>query len=307
VTGSTSRAVLTGAAMLMLALTAGCSTQSGGSGSALFGGGPAPAAAAGTTSTSTATNTTSTTSPTNAAPINCTPQTADVSADSAREILATLTTELPKACGFTVSGYLDGAAELPNGLPIEGSASVDAAGNVHVGVQSQGIVADVYVVSGAEYVHLYEPGQPDAAPDADVQESWGSVLTSAQVAAAGAKYVKLTSAQQAAFATAGMGGDDALLAPDRFAADLTSTSPSSGWTLAGSATVNGVPCVQISAPGGEGAPATEISVDAATGLPIELTYTASPGAIPNTLSFSDYDKTAAVNLPGGVVDGASLG
>jgi hypothetical protein len=304
VIGSTSRAVLTGAAMLMLTLT-GCSAQSGGSGSALFGGGPAPAAAAGTTSTSTATSVTSTTGTTNAVPIDCTPRTADVSADSAREVLATLTAELPKACGFTVSGYLDGAAELPDGLPIEGSASVDAAGNVHVGVQSQGIIADVYVVSGAEYVHLYEPGQPDAAPDANVQDSWGGVLTSGQVAAAGTKYVELTSAQQAAFATAGMGGDDALLTPDGFAADLTSAS--SGWTLAGTATVNGVSCVQISAPGGKVAPATEISVDAATGLPVQLTYTASPGAIPNTLSFADYDKTAAVGLPSGVVNGASLG
>jgi hypothetical protein len=301
VIGSTSRAVLTGAAMLMLALT-GCSAKSSGSGTGLFGGGAVPAAAAGT---STATNTTSTTSTTNAAPIDCTPRTTDVSTDSAKEILAALIAELPKACGFTVSGYLDGAAELPDGLPIDGSASVDAAGNVHVGVQSQGIIADVYVVSGAEYVHLYEPGQPDAAPDANVQDSWGSVLTSSQVAAAGAKYVELTSAQQAAFATAGMGGDDALLTPGKFAADLTSAS--SGWMLAGTATVNGVPCVQISAPSGKGAPATEISVDAATGLPVQLTYTASPGAIPNTLSFSDYDKTAAVSLPGGVVSGASLG
>jgi hypothetical protein len=297
VIGSTSRAVLTGAAMLMLALT-GCSAKSSGSGSGLFGGGAVPAAAAGT---STATNTTSTT---NAAPIDCTPRTTDVSADSAKEILTTLIAELPKACGFTVSGYLDGAAELPDGLPINGSASVDAAGNVHVGVQSQGIIADVYVVSGAEYVHLYEPGQPDAAPDANVQDSWGSVLTSSQVAAAGTKYVELTSAQQAAFATAGMGGNDALLTSGKFAADLASAS--SGWTLAGAATVNGVRCVQISALGTKGAPATEISVGAATGLPVQLTYTASPGAIPNTLSFSDYDKTAAVSLPGGVVNGASL-
>lgn len=298
-TRSTSRAVLTGAAMLTLALT-GCSARSGGSGGAMFGS-ATPTGAAGTTAASTATNTISTT---NAAPIDCTPQTANVSSASVAKVLATLTAELPKACGFTISGFLDGAAELPDGLPIEGEAAVDAAGNVHVAVQSQGIVVDVYAVSGSEYVHMYEPGQPDTAPDSNVETSWGSVLTSSQVAAAGTKYVELTAAQRSAFATGGMGGDDALLTPDKLAADLTSYS--TAWTKSAPATVNGVRCVQISAPGGQDAPATEISVNAATGLPVQIAYTASQGAVPTTLSFSAYGTTAAVNPPAGTVDGASL-
>ena len=298
-TRPTSRALLTGAAMLTLALT-GCSAQSGGSGSGMFGSATATAAA-GTSGTSIATNTTSTTS---TAATNCTPQTTSVASASAATILSTLSAELPKSCGFTVSGFLDGSAELPDGLPIEGSAVVDSAGNVHVAAEEQGIVVDIYAVSGSEYVHMYEPGQPSAAPDSNVQSSWGSVLTSSQVAAAGTNYVKLTATQLSTFATGGMGGNDALLTPGKLAADLTSYSTS--WTKSGTATVDGVSCVQISAPGGQDAPATEISVNAATGLPVQIAYTASQGATPTTLSFTAYGTTAAVNPPSGTVDGASL-
>lgn len=297
-TRPTSRALLTGAAMLTLALT-GCSAQSG-SGGGMFGSATATAAA-GTSGTSIATNTTSTTS---TAATNCTPQTTSVASASAATILSTLSAELPKSCGFTVSGFLDGSAELPDGLPIEGSAVVDSAGNVHVAAEEQGIVVDIYAVSGSEYVHMYEPGQPSAAPDSNVQSSWGSVLTSSQVAAAGTNYVKLSAAQLSTFATGGMGGNDALLTPGKLAADLTSYSTS--WTKSGTATVDGVSCVQLSAPGGQDAPATEISVNAATGLPVQIAYTASQGATPTTLSFTAYGTTAAVNPPSGTVDGASL-
>jgi len=36
-------------------------------------------------------------------------------------------------------------------------------------VEDKGIVVDVYAVSGAEYVHTYEPGQAGATPDSNVE------------------------------------------------------------------------------------------------------------------------------------------
>jgi len=130
------------------------------------------------------------------------------------------------------------------------------------------------------------------------------VLTNTQVAEAGTHYVKLTAAQLGAFESGGLGGNDALLTPDRLATDLTSYA--TDWKLSGTATVDGVRCVQISAPSGQDSPATVISVDAATGQPLQIAYTASPGATPTTLSFSSYGATAAVSLPSGTVDGANL-
>lgn len=288
---TTPRAALTGAALLGLGLAlTGCSAQSGGATTAVA------------TATSPAASSVPATGTTAAAA--CAPQTTNVSTDSAAEIISTLITELPKACGFRVSGFLDGAAELPDGLSIQDEATVDSDGNVHVAVADQGIVVDVYAVAGTEYVHLYEPGQPDAAPDSTVEGSWGSVLTSSQVAAAGANFVKLTSAQQAAFTSGGLGGNDALLTPGKLASDLTSGS--SGWTSAGTATVDGVSCVQLTAPSAQDAPATTISVNAATGLPVRVAYTASQGSTPATLTFSGYGGTAAVDAPSGAVDGSTL-
>ena len=291
---TTPRAALTGAALLGLGLAAtGCSAQSGGATTAVT-----------TASSASASNAPAISGTTAAAASTCTPQTTNVSAESVTEIISTLAAELPKSCGFTVSGYLDGAAELPDGLSIQDKATVDSAGNVHVAVADQGIVVDVYAVSGTEYVHLYEPGQAGTAPDSTVEGSWGSVLTSSQAASAGVNFVKLTSTQSAAYTSGGLAGNDALLTPGKLASDLTSGS--SGWTLGGTATVDGVSCVQLTAPSAQDAPATTISVNAATGLPVQVAYTASQGSTPTTLTFTDYGTTAAVSAPSGAVDGSSL-
>ncbi|HWG25644.1 hypothetical protein [Actinospica sp.] len=147
---------------------------------------------------------------------------------------------------------------------------------------------------------MYEPGQASAAPDSMVETSWGSVLTSSQIAAAGANFVKLTGAQTTTFFSGGLGGTDALLTPSTLGKALTSAS--SSWALAGTKTVQGVSCVEISAPSAQDAPATAIAVNAATGLPVEVTYSGS-----NALTFAGYGTTAAISAPSGTVDGSSLG
>jgi hypothetical protein len=66
-----------------------------------------------------------------------------------------------------------------------------------------------------------------------------------------------------------------------------------------------VQCVQVSAPAAQDAPTTTISVNASTGLPVQVAYTVS-GSSPNKLVFSDYGTTATVTAPSNFVDGASL-
>lgn len=284
--GTTSRAALGGAAILALALT-GCSAKGGSN-----------------TIAPTQTARPSAVSATNAAADGCTPQTTTVAADSASQIVQTLIAELPKACGYTISGVLDGAAELPDGLAIQSKATVDDIGNAHVPVMDQGMIVDAYLVSGSLYLRLASAGQPSAAPDQTVEMSWGNVLTSSQVAAAGTNFVKLTASQAAAYVSGGMAGSDPLLAPGTLGKDLTSAL--SGWTLAGTKTVNGVSCVEVSAPSAQHAPAMTIAVNAATGLPVQVTYLVPSGGS-NMLSFSGYGSTARVSAPSGAVDGSSLG
>jgi hypothetical protein len=296
------RAAVTGTALLALTLT-GCSSNSGGSGNSPTGSSSAGASSPAATASTAAATTASTGSTDAAGSGSCTPQTTSVSSDTATQVLQTLASELSKACGFTVSGYLDGAAELPDGLSIQGNATVDAAGNAHVAVDDQGVVIDVYQVSGSDYVHMYEAGEPTAAPDANVEAAWGNALSSSEVTAAGQRYVKLTSTQASSWASGGMEGNDVLLTPSKLATDLATGA--SGWSLAGTATVDGVQCVKVSAPAAEDGPATTISVNASTGLPVQVAYTVS-GSSPNTLVFSGYGSTATVTAPSDYVDGASL-
>jgi hypothetical protein len=294
------RAAVTGTALLALTL-AGCSSHSGGTGN-----GPTGASSTGTTSpaaTASASTSASSGSTDVAGGGNCTPQTTSVSSDTAAQVLQTVATELPKACGFTVSGYLDGAAELPDGLSILGNATVDTSGNTHVAVVDQGVAIDVYQVSGSDYVHMYEAGEPTAAPDQNVVAGWGNVLSSSAIATVGQRFVKLTSTQASTWATSGMEGSDVLFSPSKLATDLASGA--TGWTLAGTATVDGVQCVQVSAPAAQDAPTTTISVNASTGLPVQIAYTVS-GSSPNKLVFSGYGTTATVTAPSNFVDGATL-
>ena len=294
------RAAVTGTALLALTLT-GCSSHSGGSGNGLFGASSTGASSPAVTISTSASTTPGSTEAVGAG--SCTPQTTSVSSDTATQVLQTLASELSKACGFTVSGYLDGAAELPDGLSIQGNGTVDSSGNAHVAVVDQGVVIDVYQVSGSDYVHVYEAGQPTAAPDANVEGAWGNALSSSEVTAAGQRYVKLTSAQASSWASGGMEGNDVLLTPSKLATDLTSGA--TGWSLAGTATVDGVQCVNVSAPAAQDGPATTISVNASTGLPVQVAYTVS-GSSPNTLVFSGYGSTATVTAPSNYVDGANL-
>lgn len=292
------RAAATGAALLALTL-AGCSGHSGGSGN-----GPTGASSTGATSPAATPSAAASTGSTDVAGGgDCTPQTTSVSSDTATQVLQTLAGELPKSCGYTVSGYLDGAAELPDGLTIQGNATVDAAGNAHVAVVDQGVVIDVYQVSGSDYVHMYEAGEPTAAPDQNVVAGWGNTLSSSAIATLGQRFVKLTSTQASTWATSGMEGSDVLFSPGKLATDLASGA--TDWTLAGTATVDGVQCVQVSAPAAQDAPATTISVNASTGLPVQIAYTVS-GSSPNKLVFSGYGATATITAPSDSVDGASL-
>src|ERR1700722_16396070 len=86
----------------------------------------------------------------------CGPQTASIAGDSAAKIAQTMAAELPKGCGFTLTGTLESPAEQVDGAQLEGNATYDSTGDLHFALLDQGVVLDTYMIGGSTYLRLYE-------------------------------------------------------------------------------------------------------------------------------------------------------
>lgn len=282
------------------ALLAGCQGTSAG---------PAAGSTAGSTPTGPAAG-----SATSAAPAaqaaSCTPQTKNISGETAAQILQTMVAEMPDACGFTVlPGDVEGAGEADNTVELAGDATYDSAGDIHVVIDNQGMTMDTYVIGGTTYLRIYVAGSPNATPDQDSMSFWHLALsTSSAAKLSSTEWVKLTSAQTAKFAPggdpSGIEGSPSMASAAALAADLANGDGVT-WTLAGTQTVDGISCTLVTHPAGsQNLPKTTLAIDTATGLPVEVTYGNSNGN--STLSFKDWGTTPTITAPSPVIDGASL-
>lgn len=239
----------------------------------------------------------------------CIPQTANIAADTAAQIIQTVAAEIPKGCGFTLTGTLMSPAEQNDGAQLQGSATYDGSGDAHFALLDQGMVLDTYVTGTDTYLRVYESSAPTAAPDADVKTFWQPAFGAASVTTVGsAKWVKLTAAQRTALhlvsGSAGLAGFGSLSSPTALAADLTDSGGET-WTLDGSKTVNGVACVLLNHASKTSAmPKTAIAVDKATGRLIQVSY--SQGSTVDLATFSNWGTGAAVAAPTATVDGSTL-
>ena len=237
----------------------------------------------------------------------CVPQTANVASDTAAQLIQTVAAEIPKGCGFTLSGTLESPAEEADGAQLQGTATYDGSGGAHFALLDQGMVLDTYVTGGDTDLRLYEASAPNATPDADVKSFWQPAFSAASVTSIGStKWVKLSSAQltQLHLGQGGIEGFTSLSSATALATDLTNGDGET-WTLDGSKTVNGIPCLLVNhAAKGTTAPKTAIAVDKATGQPIQVSYSQSTQVILAT--FSNWGTTTTVAAPTAVVDGSTL-
>ena len=237
----------------------------------------------------------------------CVPQTANVASDTAAQLIQTVAAEIPKGCGFTLSGTLESPAEAADGAQLQGNATYDGSGTAHFALLDQGMVLDTYVTGGQTDLRLYEAASPNATPDGDVKSFWQPAFSATSVSTIGStKWVELTSAQltQLHLGQTGIEGFSTLSSASALAADLTNGA-GEAWTLDGSKTVNGIPCILVNhAAKGTTVPKTAIAIDKATGQPVQVSYAQSTQVILAT--FSNWGTTPAITGPTAVVDGSTL-
>lgn len=205
-------------------------------------------------------------------PSICASLTRSVAGLTAAQAIHVVSSEMPQACGFTVSGQFDGPGFDIDGWELDGTSTYGALGGAHIVWYNQGMVLDYYRVGGGVYLRIYEAGKPNAAPDINVKGEWQAFgISSALVKKAGsAKWIKLTAAEQKKL-------NPDLGVPVTAAALATGIAKGSGkpWRLGGTKVVRGVHCTVLVAPvnnSGPGFLGESLYVSTATGLPVGITY-----------------------------------
>jgi hypothetical protein len=225
---------------------------------------------------------------------------------SAAQAIRTVTANIPKACGFTISGIFEDAAFTIDGWFVDdGTSTYGALGTAHLVWVGQVSVTDFYRAGGAEYVRLSVYGPSTAATRQEVRGLWPvyGITSKAVINAAGfTKWVKLPHPLPQ---TTNLGRDSGpALTAGALAAEVSQGGqlPPAGpaWRLDGTATVHGVRCTVLVDPPGKGGVQFDtdyLYVDTATGLPLQIGYRGAEG-LEHVWSFlGNWGHVAAVNPP----------
>jgi hypothetical protein len=124
----------------------------------------------------------------------CRPATDGIAGMSAGQAIKTVTANIQKACGFTISGVFSGAGFSIDSWFIHGTSTYDAAGAAHLSWVGQVSVTDFYRVGSAEYVRLSVHDTQTAETAQEVRGLWPTygITSKAVINAAGfTKWVKL--------------------------------------------------------------------------------------------------------------------
>jgi|GEM_PF-4341470 len=215
---------------------------------------------------------------------------------TAAQAISRVASEMPHACGFTVSGQFDGPGFAIDGWELVGTSTYGALGAAHVVWVNQGVVLDFYRAGGGEFLRMYEDGKPNAVPDLDVKGTWQAFgISGALVSKAGsAKWIKLTAAQQKRI-------NPEFYVPVTATALAGDIAKGSGkpWRLGGTKIVRGVRCTVLIAPvnnSGPGFLGESLYVATATGLPVGITYL-SQDSQSVTASFGHWGTAGPVSPP----------
>ncbi|HEY1626843.1 MAG TPA: hypothetical protein VGG16_23910 [Streptosporangiaceae bacterium] len=226
----------------------------------------------------------------------CASVTRSVAGLTAAQAIRVMASEMPHACGFTVSGQFDGPGFNLDGWELDGTSTYGALGGAHIVWYNQGMVLDFYRVGNGEFLRIYEAGKPNAAPDINVKGEWQAFgISNALVKKLGsAKWIKLTAAEQKKI-------NPDLGVPVTASALASDVAKGSGkpWKLGGTKTVRGVHCTVLIAPVNNSAPGflgESLYVNTATGLPVGINYV-SQDSQSVTSTFGHWATAATVTAP----------
>jgi outer membrane lipoprotein-sorting protein len=216
----------------------------------------------------------------------CEPATNGIAGMSAAQAIKTVTANIPKACGFTISGVFEGAA-FGDGWQLTATSTYGTSGAVHLVYVDQGTYIDFRTVGGVDYVRL---SGGTVVNNDGFWPSFGIKSSAVMKAAGTTKWVRLRTPAK----TAQVGEP---LTAAAFAAEVAQGP----WTIDGTATVHGVRCTVLESkpqPGVVGSTTQWLYVNTATGLPVQIGYYYQTDHKQNVTSFfGSWGHAAAVTPP----------
>jgi hypothetical protein len=216
----------------------------------------------------------------------CQPATHGIAGMTAGQAIKTMTANIPKACGFTISGTFEGIA-FGDGWELTATSTYGTSGAVHLVFVDQGTYIDFRTVSGVDYVRLN--GGTVVNNDA-FWPSFGIKSAAVMKAAGTTKWVRLPVPAK----TAQVGNPLTVAA---FATEIAQGS----WKLDGTATVHGVRCTVLEnkPPASDPDLTTQwLYVNTGTGLPVQIgNYYPVDHKQQVTSFFGSWGHAAAVTAP----------
>jgi hypothetical protein len=225
----------------------------------------------------------------------CRPSTHGVAGLTAAQAIRTVTANIPKACGFTVSGIFEGAA-FGDGWQLTATSAFGANGSVHLAWVDQGTYVDFYGVGGVDYVKL------SGGTVLNNDGFWATfgVTSSAVMKAAGTtRWIRLSAPAK----TADVGWPLTATTLATWVAQGAQRPTATPWQLDGTATVHGIRCTVLEnkpLPGPDNAMFTPqwLYVDTATGLPAQIGYYYQTNHKQHVqTSFGNWGHVAAITPP----------
>jgi hypothetical protein len=199
----------------------------------------------------------------------CRPSTHGIAGLSAAQAIRTVTANIPKACGFTVSGIFEGAA-FGDSWQLTATSTYGALGTAHLDWVDQGTYVDFVNVGGTQYVRL---NGGTLLNNDGFWPSFGVTRPAVMKAAGTTKWIRLS----APATTAKVGWPLTASALATWVAQGSQRPTATPWQLDGTATVHGIRCTVLEnkpLPGPDNATLTPqwLYVDTATGLPVQIGY-----------------------------------
>lgn len=225
----------------------------------------------------------------------CRPATHGIGGLSAAQAIRTVTANVPKACGFTISGIFEGAA-FGDSWQLTATSAFGGNGAVHLDWVEQGTYVDFVNTGSAEYVRL-SGGTP--LNNDGFWPSFGVTSHAVMKAAGTSKWVRLP----VKATTAKVGWPLTASALATWVAQGAQRPTATPWHLDGTATVHGIRCtvlVNKPLPGPDNADLTTqwLYVNTATGLPVQIGYYYQTNHKQNlTTFFGNWGHPAAVTAP----------
>jgi hypothetical protein len=230
----------------------------------------------------------------------CASLTQSVNGWTAAQAIHIVAENMADTCGFTISGDFEGEAFGIDGWGLYGTSTYGPFGGVHLVWNNQGVILDVYRVSGHDYLRLYMESDSGASASqiaSELRAEWNAfgITSNAVIKAVGTtKWVEFTAAQAKKVNTE-------LGVPLTSGALGNAIAQGSGepWKLGGTKTLNGVRCLVLTDPvnnSGPGYLGESLYVNESTGEPVEIRYV-SQDSQQVTANFGNWNHVGVLTGP----------